>query len=635
MRLVPPQLGEGVNRGERTVFDAFAGADPSRTAAWTLLHSLDIAQHQRQVEGEVDFLLVIPGKGVLVLEVKGVRHISRRDGVWVYGDGPGSRTDVRGPFKQASDSMHSLQDRLVHQRAHLRGVPFASAACFPFLDFTETSAEWHGWQVIDRRAMAARPLADLTEGVLDCRREVLDEHTGDWFDPDSPEPTVGQCEEIVAALRPEFELFESPRSRSRRIEEEMRRYTEEQFNALDLMARNPRVVFDGPAGTGKTLLAIEAARRAVVAGRRVLFLCFNIPLRLWLADQTAELRPAGLEDPLMGGLDGACADGPIRRSGEGAGDPCDGTGPGVIVRGLHEQMGHVAGLTLAQLPVSDDFFLRELPERAGIALLEEQERTGDGGLPSPEIFDEIVVDEAQDILNAAYLEFLGLSLKGGLEHGMWRIFGDFELQRINRQHGSMTLEEFDPDGRWPVLELRVNCRNAPSVAALACRCAGVPADYCRVLRPEEEPPEIHGWRDAEEQVRQLARALEALHGEGFEWRDIAVLSTVADARAACAALPPQPWGQRIERVAQYTADFDVKAVRQTVEHPSPCIRCATIHRFKGLESRAVVITDVTRFDEMTRALLYVGATRTVERLVILAKNDVADQLRKLARAGGA
>ena len=118
------------------------------------------------------------------------------------------------------------------------------------------------------------------------------------------------------------------------------------------------------------------------------------------------------------------------------------------------------------------------------------------------------------------------------------MFGDFEFQRIYREHGSMTLEEFDPEGRWPVCRLLVNCRNTPSVAGLACACVGVDPSYCRVLRDDDRPPEIHAWDDAQDQARLLARTLEELHDDGFAWDDIVVLSTVADVRSACASLRP-------------------------------------------------------------------------------------------------
>jgi superfamily I DNA/RNA helicase len=231
------------------------------------------------------------------------------------------------------------------------------------------------------------------------------------------------------------------------------------------------------------------------------------------------------------------------------------------------------------------------------------------------------------------MEFLDLSLRGGLEHGRWRIFGDFASQRIYRQHGSMTLDQLDADGRWPLVELRVNCRNTPAVAALACACVGVDPTYCRVLRADETDtvPEVHGWDDEAGQRELLVDALDSLRDAGFHWGDIAVLSPVADERCACVQLDAPPWRDRLERVAQYTPNVDAAAARAWVENAGARVRCATIHRFKGLEARAVVITDVTSLDETSRALLYVGATRTVERLVVLAARDTARELLHLLK----
>jgi len=48
MRIIPPHPGDDVNRGERYVFDALAAsATAPETSGWTVLHSLDIAQHVR------------------------------------------------------------------------------------------------------------------------------------------------------------------------------------------------------------------------------------------------------------------------------------------------------------------------------------------------------------------------------------------------------------------------------------------------------------------------------------------------------------------------------------------------------------------------------------------------------------
>jgi hypothetical protein len=49
------------------------------------------------------------------------------------------------------------------------------------------------------------------------------------------------------------------------------------------------------------------------------------------------------------------------------------------------------------------------------------------------------------------------------------------------------------------------------------------------------------------------------------------------------------------------------------------MRYASIHRFKGLEAHAVVLTDFERLEKpKDRDLFYIGATRATQRLVVLA-----------------
>ncbi|MGH7193685.1 MAG: hypothetical protein ACREJM_09150, partial [Candidatus Saccharimonadales bacterium] len=67
--------------------------------------------------------------------------------------------------------------------------------------------------------------------------------------------------------------------------------TEEQFAALDSICDNPIRLLRGPAGTGKTLLGIESARRAAAADRSVLVVCFNHNLGTWLAEAVQPFGP--------------------------------------------------------------------------------------------------------------------------------------------------------------------------------------------------------------------------------------------------------------------------------------------------------------------------------------------------------
>ncbi|MGC7532618.1 DEAD/DEAH box helicase family protein, partial [Pandoraea pneumonica] len=60
-------------------------------------------------------------------------------------------------------------------------------------------------------------------------------------------------------------------------ERELVALSPDQHRVLDyaLNESNPRLLCDGPAGSGKTLIALEAARRLAETGRSVLLLCYN------------------------------------------------------------------------------------------------------------------------------------------------------------------------------------------------------------------------------------------------------------------------------------------------------------------------------------------------------------------------
>ena len=591
MRLIPPHIDPDTpSDGEKLLFSLFEDAGAVAAAAgqgggggarvagpdvsgWTVLHSQDLAHHRRQMEGEIDFMVVAPGLGVLVIEVKGCHQLRRKGGLWFYGRDP--HGDPRGPFKQASEAMHSLRDRLARQRAHLNGVVFQSAVCFPFIDFTDVSEEWHSWQVIDHARLRQRPLTQWVVAALTQARERSERLRKAWFDPRAGEPTEAQCEEIVRVLRHDFEFYESPKARAARIDEEIRQYTESQFEALDHMRRMPRVVFDGPAGTGKTLLAIEAARRARAAGRRALLLCFNRPLAEWLREQTAGLCDATTVSDHM-----------VRAAGIPAGSPKLGGGT--------------------------EFWDEELPQLAAEGLIDK-----------PCDYDELILDEAQDVLRHQFLDVLDFSVEGGLKEGFWRIFGDFRHQAI--YDDSVDLDGFcgSEGNACVVFELDENCRNAPAVAAFACAGAGSPGGYARCLRPDEgDAPEVRFYRDAEQQAELLCGALEELREDGFTGPQVAVLSTRNDTACAAAAVTEQSWRDRLTPLMRPTPRGPVTDLR------SSKIRYASIHRFKGLEARAVVLTDIERLDSAReRDLFYVGATRATQRLIVLANEALRGRLR--------
>ena len=84
---------------------------------------------------------------------------------------------------------------------------------------------------------------------------------------------------------PKFHLIKMPSVERGLVEMQFNMLLKEQYNILDFLDEHPTAVINGAAGTGKTMVAVEKARRHSVQGDSVLFLCFNRMLRDHLNQQ--------------------------------------------------------------------------------------------------------------------------------------------------------------------------------------------------------------------------------------------------------------------------------------------------------------------------------------------------------------
>ena len=563
-RMIPPVIGTHVvSDGERQIFEALR--NDADAADWVVLHSLDVAKHRAQVSGEIDFVVIAPRLGVVCLEVKASRSLEIRDGRWRYGQA--RAWDERGPFKQAAAAMHSLRDQIAKAEPGLSGIVFCSAVAFTHTSFDVKSPEWHGWQVLDRHYLKSRGVAAAIKSVLrNMRLRLAKTPSAHWFRPDNVRPDRSDIKRLVDVLRPNFESYESPRTRVERVKAEAKKYTEGQFRALDFAEGNKRVVFEGPAGTGKTLLAIEAARRAERLGRRTLLVCYNELLGVWLKEEVAPLAPS---------VD------------------CD---------RIARRMLQASGLDVRQDP---EFWSTTLP-LAAVAALEEDPY----GALQP--YQQLIVDEAQDFLRNGYVDFLDRSVAGGLERGRVMLFGDFERQAVYRT-ADLTLAELK-EGWMPDLasfRLRDNCRNTPRVAALASILGGLDPDYRSVMRDDDQiDPTIIEYDNDAEQRGKLIHLLLDLADEGFGLSDIAVLSM-------------QPLDMCMDRISGDSG----RPRFSGGERPGKSGVCSTsIRRFKGLEAAVIVVTDIEEIvSDEAQKLLYVAVTRAIDKLVLLVRSGAREE----------
>lgn len=572
-RMIPAVIdARTLSPAEPMIFDELRN-DPV-TKSWTVLHSLDIARHVRQTFGESDFVVLIPNEAVICLEVKGHKRIRRIDGAWYMGSD--LQPDYRGPFKQAHEAMESIRGHLQLLRPDLHDVPLTWAVIFPFVEAIEKILpnEWFSWQCITSAELTSATIGELLLNVAQRERSRLAKvPTAKWFNPKGSAPTSKQCNSILEILRPDFELCETPLSIRTRREDELQRYTREQFSALDAMESNDRVIFEGPAGTGKTVLALEAARREAFSGKRVLMLCYNRLLLNKIQEEAREFIDH------------------------------------VETRTIHGLLLELADVQVPS-PAHDqrEFWRVELPDAALERLMTDNTQFE---------HDVLIIDEAQDVLREAYLNVLDLLVNGGWADGRWRIFGDFENQAIygNPEIGMKDLRQRAKG--TPTYSLRINCRNSPRITEFIQLLGGLSPGYARVLRPDNHVvPSIRYFRNAAKQHELLRLSVAELLDEGFSAEDIVVLSSRNDGSCASTIDPTQ-------------LSLSLRSVRDVLVPGA--LRFGTIHAFKGLESAAVILTDV--YDLLSagaQSVFYTGITRATDRLHILAsetiRKDVIDIL---------
>ncbi len=259
MRMVPTELGtEEITTSERRVFEALAGSPLSGTA----LHSLNLPDHEYKLTAELDFVLILDDL-ILAVEVKG-GQVSCRDGLWTYSDRAGHRrTSREGPFKQVQTAMYALRERLRERLGvEVDDVAFGYLVVTPDVDLA-SSFEW------DDETYCGR--GPFNRGIA----KAIDRARKYWLGKQANKFPIGKelRARLMHDLRPSFDRSPLLDARANLLDAAMVRLTDEQYARLDLISDEPRVICSGGAGTGKTFLAAEVARRqALTRSARALHL---------------------------------------------------------------------------------------------------------------------------------------------------------------------------------------------------------------------------------------------------------------------------------------------------------------------------------------------------------------------------
>lgn len=559
LKIIPPSVGDIPSNAERKIFECIQ--KEKGFPGWFCFHSLGIARHIYKHEGEADFVL-LGERGLFVLEIKG-GQVTRRDGVWVFTDRHGRATEKKeSPFEQARSAAYSIKNDL-RQRFGKRvdAYVFGYGVVFPDIEFGMSSPEWDTAIVMDQRAMK-KPIGEYLESMISY-----------WEARPDHRMSIGHndLQEIAAYLRGDFERIRPVKADIDQSEEELIRLTEGQYAALDALSSNKRLIFSGPAGTGKTLIAMEKARRNAASKIRTLFICFNRLLGAHLSNVTMSEGNAEWVHPVS-----------LHKFFHSV----------IAKAGLSDEFkGAASGKKHENLfrDVYPEFFLRAWKT---------------AGVP----YDELIIDEGQDILIPEYISALDATFEGGFRKGRWNLFLDPENQQgMFKRFDQGLFDELCENSTQYVLD--VNCRNTKPIAIQAEVVSGFPMAE---IRRVEGLPVVFLWHeDQAEEALHVSDAVNKLLADGIDPGEITLLST-RNSQTSLAS-------SGLLRLHAPTFDLDEKNVSGRREGK---IACTNVQSYKGLESSIIFLTDVDDIaTDWMRIINYVGFTRARNGLwVCMAKN---------------
>ena len=546
------------SNAERKIFEWFQSAPG--TDKWIVLHSLGITTHNKVIYGETDFLVLAPQLGIFALEVKGGR-VKRENGIWYFTNRYGkTNSKVRGPFEQAKDGIFSIVEamkkRVDMDHRHIPNVLFGYGVMFPDIEYTSSGIDEDQWQVFDSR--------DGTD-VKQFIKRLADGAKGKWealYGPlnKSKLPDAADVRYMASILRGDFDCAVAMSVQLRNANEALIALTKEQYRCLDQLDDNPRCLIQGPAGTGKTLLAIEEVKKFAARGDKVALFCFNSNLADWMSNYFDDM-PESVRPQYVGTF--------------------------------HKYMTQVAkdADLLPAYPHDPEkvqqYYQEDLPEAAALALLE-----------SGELYDIVVVDEAQDLIRDSYLEVLSASIKKGLARGRWTMFGDFSMQAIYAagMSGADMIEKLEDQTSFIRFKLTVNCRNTKPICKEIETVTGFKAPHDLWTKVDGPPVQYITWSTMEGQCKKLKDVLKQLENAHIKPEQITILS------------PRKKEDSVVSMLDGYVVkDFKVPAGMNTT--------FCTIQAYKGLENTVIILTDIEAFSE--EKLMYVGLSRACSGLFVL------------------
>ena len=618
--MIPDRIPDDAPESERVIFDILRNSPHPDAKYWTVFCGRFVDNPDNPARPrELDFVIFMKFGycSVIYLEAKG-GHYEIRDFSW-YSASSGQLVSPSPP-EQARSGMYAFRSQFENPYFggdSLISLGYAVAFTDWDVDFRERPRELA--KLITKRDARdeSRLIKRLSEYADSMRRDEVKAGRGDdqaYFDTlDSMErmradfirtymPFEEQGEDTVRITSADIETL-----RLRRIS-----LTVEQMVNLNAVTRSERSIVAGAAGTGKTVLAMELAKRRYEAGESVALLCSNSNLSARF-ERWVDTLPK-----------------------EGGGRIVTGTPATLPLKILSEEARARHQRRLDESPDLEGMLRRGFLVSEWEGFIDETVADlGEDGL-----FDYLVVDEAQNLCDEVFLKLQNALLKRGLVGGHWAMFGDFVNQSLIRDEvegdGKETLRTWIRtrtnglmDTNWYDGLLEINCRNTQEIAD----------EVAKLVRIESPPRRgVHGplvqtkyYRTREELEETLDGLTRDWHEIGYQSRQMIVLSS-GGAAGLDASRSYGGWELQNIRDAELATPQELEEVMWVSGDTSPrTLRYSDVYDFQGLESDlAILVLPVTEdqvvlaggvtlpHEDHLNRVLYTGMSRATTMLIIVA-----------------
>lgn len=522
-----PRIAVGKNaRGEKKLYLRIQEKLPNDFSVFHRLEYANVSGGAGVVVGEVDFLVVHQKLGLMVVEVKGGDRIEFHpdEGIWYSWDKSGKKYRITDPFVQAKKNINALIDQIRGARIFGRKdarLPFSYGHSVSFPD-AEVDCDYFPPGCPRELVIDASDLPALRESVS----RLFTQHA---IGGKKPGMDAKQLDDLInKVLMPEFRVARSIGLEVQEDEEILMRLTEEQCKLLDFLGERRQALIEGYAGTGKTFLAVEKAKRLAVEGKRVMLLCFNRPLAEHLS-------------------------GVIKASGGWSENVTVNTFHGLCIESAEE-----AGIEF-EVPGEKKATAEFWRETAPLLLLEAIEKLGLQ-------YDAVIIDEGQDF-EADWFDAITQLFKDRRSCYLY-IFYD-PMQDIYGKASAFPIDE-------PPYVLKRNCRNTKRIASFVSKVSNIEYEYPEGLAPGEKVHK-HLCATPEDQLASMDEIVKNLLAGEMKPSQIVILS---------------PYRKENSCPAERDSVAGVKLSDKVLGEEPDCIRFSTLHRFKGLEADVIIFCDV-------------------------------------------